>query len=362
MSSNKTALVLGATGGIGGEVARALLHRGWQVRALTRNPARVVGGDLDGVAWIAGDAMRAEDVMAAAQGADILFHGVNPPGYQNWRGLAIPMLRHSIAAAIATGARLIYPGSVYNFGPDAWPLCAEDSPQHPRTRKGGIRVEMEAMLRAAVPQGLRFLTVRAGDFFGPKAPSSWVTKLMMAGGKPLRAVTTPEVPGIGHAWAYLPDLAETIARLAEREAEVPAAETFHFGGHFLPGRQMAEAVRRAAGQDGLPVRGFRWLPVYLGAPFVTFLREVMEMRYLWREEIRLDNRRLLAFLGQEPQTALDAAVEATLRGVRASGEVVTSAPARASSGSKAAASQADSEAIGARHDGSRRLYSLRTSL
>jgi nucleoside-diphosphate-sugar epimerase len=360
--SNKTALVLGATGGIGGAVARALLRRGWQVRALTRDPSRVAGGDLDGAAWIAGDAMRPEDVMAAAQGATILFHGVNPPGYRNWRGLAIPMLRHSIAAATASGARLIYPGSVYNFGPDAWPLCAEDSPQTPRTRKGRIRVEMEAMLRAAVPQGLRFLTVRAGDFFGPKAPSSWVTKLMMADGKPLRAVTTPEVPGIGHAWAYLPDMAETIARLAAREAELPAAEIFHFGGHFLAGRQMAEAVRRAVGDDRLPIRGFSWLPVYLGAPFVTFLREVIEMRYLWREEIRLDNRRLVAVLGEEPHTALDAAVDATLRGVRAAGEVVTSAPARASSISKTAASEAMSEAIGAQHDGSRRLYSHSTGL
>lgn len=328
--SNKTALILGATGGVGGAVAQALLRRGWQVRALTRDPSRAMGGDLSGVQWIAGDAMRAEDVLAAAEGADILFHGANPPGYRNWRGLAIPMLANAIAAAQKTGARLIYPGSVYNFGPDAWPLCAEDAPQHPRTRKGRIRVEMEAMLRTGVPQGLRFLTVRAGDFFGPKAPSSWVAQVLMAAGKPMRAVTTPEVAGVTHTWAFLPDLAETVARLAEREAELPAAETFHFGGHVLRGRGMAEAVQRAAG-GGLPVRPFGWLPIYLVAPFVTFAREVIEMRYLWRQDLRLDNRRLLAFLGEEPHTALDAAVGQTLRAIRAAAGEVTSAPARASS-------------------------------
>ena len=234
--SGKTALVLGATGGIGGAVARALLRNGWQVRALTRDPARAAGSDLKGVIWIAGDAMRAEDVMAAAKGAAILFHGVNPPGYRNWRGLAIPMLANSIAAATATGARLIYPGSVYNYGPDAWPLCTEDAPQTPRTRKGRIRVEMEAMLASGAARGLRYLTLRAGDFFGPQAPSSWVTSVLMAGGRPLRAVTTPEVPGVRHSWAYLPDMAETILRLAEREAELPAAERFHFAGHILTGR------------------------------------------------------------------------------------------------------------------------------
>ncbi len=357
--NSKTALVLGATGGVGGAVALALLGHGWQVRALTRDPSRVVAGDLKGVAWIAGDAMRAEDVMAAAEGTTIVFHGVNPPGYRNWRGLAIPMLRHSIAAATASGARLIYPGSVYTFGPDAWPLCAEDAPQNPQTRKGRIRVEMEAMLEAGTAQGLRFLIVRAGDFFGPRAPSSWVTSLLMANGKPLRAVTTPEVPGVPHAWAYLPDMAEAILRLAEREAELPAAARFHFGGHILAGRAMAEAVRRADGNPRLPIRGFNWLPVYLGAPFVTFLREVIEMRYLWREDIRLDNGRLVAFLGAEPHTPLDAAVSATLRGVRAAAtKVVTVATARASS----SPGNADVEAIGATDGRGRGLHPVRTGL
>jgi len=364
MMSSKTALVLGATGGIGGAVARALLRHGWQVRALARDTARVAAGELRDVAWIAGDAMRAGDVMAAAEGAAILFHGVNPPGYRNWRGLAIPMLANSIAAATASGARLIYPGSVYTFGPDAWPLCAEDAPQNPRTRKGRIRVEMEAMLDAGTARGLRFLTVRAGDFFGPQAPSSWVTRLMMADGKPLRAVTTPEMPGVPHAWAYLPDMAETVLRLAEREAELPANARFHFGGHVLAGRAMAEAVRRADGKQngngGPPIRGFNWLPVYLGAPFVTFLREVIEMRYLWREDIRLDNRRLLAFLGEEPHTPLDAAVAETLAGVRSAARVtagrVTAAAARASSSTGNPAA----EATGATDGRGRRLQPGRT--
>ena len=33
--TNNTALVLGATGGIGGEMVRQLLAAGWQVRAMT---------------------------------------------------------------------------------------------------------------------------------------------------------------------------------------------------------------------------------------------------------------------------------------------------------------------------------------
>lgn len=49
----------------------------------------------------------------------MIFRGANPPGYRNWRGLAIPMLRNAIVAAEQEGARLTYPGSVYVYGPDA---------------------------------------------------------------------------------------------------------------------------------------------------------------------------------------------------------------------------------------------------
>ena len=208
---------------------------------------------------------------------------------------------------------------MYNYGPDTGEVVSEASPRNPRTRKGRIRVEMEGMLHDAVAQGLRTLVVRAGDFFGPRAPSSWVSKLMLGEGRAdLRAVVTPELPGVGHAWAYLPDLAETVALLADGEASLPAEERLHFGGHYLPGRGMAEAVRRVAGGT-LPIHPFPWLPVYLGAPFNTFLREVIELRYLWRVPLRLDNGRLVAPLGQEPHTPLDAAIRASFDALRASG-------------------------------------------
>ena len=307
MAEQRTALVIGASGGAGGAVAQALLAHGWRVRGMARHPQPGGGG----IEWIAGDAMRAEDVARAAAGVSLIFHGANPPGYRNWRGLAIPMLRHAVAAALANRARLILPGNVYNYGPDAGALVNERAPQRPRSRKGAVRVEMEAMLRGT--PGLRALVLRAGDFFGGRGRSSWFAAAMVKPGRALRSVTDPTTPGIGHAWAYLPDFAETVARLAEIEAELPAFDSFHFAGHWTdPGREMAEAIRRASGNPALPVKRFPWAVLYLGAPFVTFLREMIEMRYLWREPLQLDNRKLAALLGGEPHTALDEAVRRSL--------------------------------------------------
>ncbi len=117
MTVNGTALVLGATGGIGGEIARLLLTRGWKVRALHRNPDSLTASRAtSGLTWQKGDAMSTADVAAAASGVSVIVHAVNPPGYRNWGKLVLPMLDNTIAAARSQGAGILLPGTVYNFG------------------------------------------------------------------------------------------------------------------------------------------------------------------------------------------------------------------------------------------------------
>ncbi|MEO8115119.1 MAG: NAD-dependent epimerase/dehydratase family protein, partial [Phenylobacterium sp.] len=230
------ALVIGATGGIGGAVAERLLAGGWLVRALNRDPqAAQRRKGLAGVEWVRGDAMVAADVVAAARGATLIVHGANPPAYRNWAGLQMPMLGATIAAAKAVGARIVFPGTVYNFGPDAFPNLREDSPQRPKTRKGRIRVQMEQALEQASKEGVRVLIVRAGDFFGPAPGNNWLSQGLVKPGRPLGGFTYPGPLGIAHAWAYLPDMAETMVRLAERDAELGAFEVFHMRGQEISG-------------------------------------------------------------------------------------------------------------------------------
>jgi nucleoside-diphosphate-sugar epimerase len=309
----KTALLIGATGGVGREVAWALASRGWHLRALHRMPEGIsISLPPDRVAWIKGDAMKSEDVVNAARDVAVIVHAANPPGYKNWRGLAIPMLRNSIEAARISNARLIFPGNLYNFGPDAAALLSETAPQNPPTRKGRVRVEMEDMLKAAAT-GTRSLVIRAGDVFGGHGPSSNFSNVLVKPRRPLRAIVYPGRRATGHAWAYLPDYGETIARLAEIEADLPPFDIFHFGGHWIePGLEIVESVRRAAGRPDLPIRRFPWFAIRLLAPFVSLLREVEEMRYLWDIGVQLDNSKLVALIGDEPHTPLDTAIRASL--------------------------------------------------
>lgn len=316
-AQSKIALVIGATGGIGGEVAGALTWHGWQVRALVRDVAKAQRhAPAPGIDWIEGDAMNGADVADAATGVDLIVHAANPPGYRDWDKLAMPMLENTIAAARAAGARILFPGTIYNFGPDAFPVLREDSPQHPKTRKGAIRVAMEKRLREAADGDVPVLIVRAGDFFGPRTGNNWFAQGVVKPGGPLKKIVNPGAPGVGHAWAYLPDLAEAMVLLAERGGELETFAVFHFAGHWdADGTQMAAAIRRVTGRADLPVRRFPWALVWLASPFVTLFREMRELRYLWRTPIRLDNTRLVGTLGREPHTSLEAALTRTLEGL-----------------------------------------------
>ena len=310
-TSQPIALVIGATGGIGGEAASALVRHGWTVRGLTRRdqPAKA------GIAWIAGDAMVAADVARAAQGVSLIVHAANPPGYKDWDKLVLPMLDNTIAAAKANGARILLPGTVYNFGLDAFPLIDETAPQKPNTRKGKIRVEMERRLKAASADGAPVLIVRAGDFFGPHAGNNYFGQAVVKPGAPPTSVTEPSAKGVSHAWAYLPDLAETMARVLDRADRLGSFEVFHFSGHQLAWGEMGASIRRVLGQPKLPIKAFPWWMIVALSPVVPVFSEMAEMRYLWREPMALIDGKLRAFLGEVPHTPLDVAVAVSLRGL-----------------------------------------------
>ncbi|UMR29464.1 NAD(P)H-binding protein [Massilia sp. MB5] len=331
MTTQQKVLVLGASGGIGGEMVKQLLAQGWAVRALKRGlgaPRRESGG----VEWVEGDALNAQAVAEAAAGCSVIVHAVNPPGYRGWGEQVLPMLDNTIAAAKAHGATIVLPGTVYNFGPDAFPVLHEDSPQHPLTRKGQIRAELEKRLREASEAGaVRVVIVRAGDFFGPGARNNWLSQGMVRPGQVPSEVKLPGAPGVGHQYAYLPDVAATMLALLAIRETLPAFASFHMGGYWdHDGKQLGQAIQRvvtARGGRSPKMKAFPWWLIRLISPFNETLREMLEMRYLWQQEVRMENRLLREVLGVEPHTPLEIALEHTLESL---GCLPAPAPASAS--------------------------------
>ena len=299
-----TVLVLGANGGVGGETARALVAHGWTVRGLTRSPR-----EGDGIDWRIGDAMDRDAVLAAAQGCEAIVHAVNPPGYRDWERLVLPMLDNSIAAARANDARLALPGTIYNYDPRTSPVVTPDSPQRPNTRKGAIRVAME---NAIAQSGVKAVILRAGDYFGPRPGNSWLSQGLVTPGKRVGRVMVPGKKGVGHGWAYLPDVGETFARLLDKGDGLPRFARYHFAGTWDDdGTRIAGAIGKSVGR---PIQTWRmpWWLLPLAGLFNPTMKEMVEMRPFWEHPVRLDNADLVAAIGPEPHTPLDVAMAASL--------------------------------------------------
>jgi len=305
----RSVLILGANGRLGQAAATAFAARGWRVIAQTRRP---LGYALPGVT-AANVALDDTDALfAAARGVEAIVYGIHPP-YPRWAREALPMLRLAIELALRLDARLLFPGTIYNFGAGMPARLTEATPQRPTTSFGTIRCQMEDEL-AARP-GLRSAVLCAGDFFG-SGDGVWfdrvLTKSIARG-----TLVYPGPLDQPHAWAYVPDLARAFVALAEHAA-LPAFSRWMFAGYTLTGAELLTAIEAAAAPLGLrPANGFRrgtlpWPVIRLAGLVVPTWRAISQLSYLWRTPHALDGSALQALVGPLATTPLATALRDTL--------------------------------------------------
>jgi uncharacterized protein YbjT (DUF2867 family) len=113
------ALVLGATGYIGGRLVPRLLNAGYVVRVLARDPARVGAFDWgDRVDVVKGDAADADAMREATEGVDVLYYLVHSMGAGKGFEQADREAAQTVAdsAAAASTGRIIYLGGLHPEG------------------------------------------------------------------------------------------------------------------------------------------------------------------------------------------------------------------------------------------------------
>ena len=304
-----TVLILGAAGRIGQVIALAFANAGWQVRAQAR---KALPEALQGHARVTPVSCDATDVAAltaAAQGARVLVNALNP-AYTEWDRLALPLADAALAVARASGALLMLPGNVYNFGREMPALLTPSTPEVGSTPKARIRIEMERRLADAASEGVDSVVIRAGDFFGGAGRGTWFDMALLTKlGK--RRFVYPGDEDVAHAWAYLPDLAQVFVRVAECREQLRGHHRLHFAGHTLTGRAMREALAQVIGQPLRPA-GLPWPLIRLASPFMPMWHELLVMRYLWQRPHALDDAALRALIGHVPQTPLPLALRSVL--------------------------------------------------
>ncbi|WP_423066370.1 NAD-dependent epimerase/dehydratase family protein [Devosia sp. CN2-171] len=304
--SRKQVIVIGINGHVGHHIAKAFVAAGWDVTGFGRSNRHPIAG----VRFVKGDAEDVAAMRAAIGDIDVVVNALNLPYHQWDKGRKEAQTERVIAAMGKSGKTLLFPGNIYNYAATDR-VVTPDMAQHPQTPRGEIRVSVENLYRDAAKRGdMQVLILRAGDFFGPESQGDWFDLVMLSEAKKgkLQLMGTR---GIGHAWAYLPDLGRAFEKLAWHRGELGAFENFHFAGTYVTPEQLGDAIV-AAVPVPLKVSLFpRWTINAMGL-VSPLMRELGKMAYLWEHPMELRDARLDAILGPDFATPFAEAVATTV--------------------------------------------------
>ena len=143
--------VVFGTGAVGMATYEALRRRGESVRLVNRSGHAPVPDDVE---VVGGDARDPGFTTAAASGARVVYQTLNPP-YTEWTAQFPALQAGVLAAAQATGARLVSMENVYMYGRPAGRPLTEDRTYDAHTEKGRLRGRMARELLAAHQDGTR---------------------------------------------------------------------------------------------------------------------------------------------------------------------------------------------------------------
>lgn len=322
----KTALVTGATGFLGGALARLLTAEGVHVRALVRRPNRdSYIRDLPNIQIVTGDLTQADTLSAATAGCDVVFHVAASIGgsLAHQRAANVEGTRHiALAAAQSQVSRFVHVSSIAVYGYAYHGDITEDLPPKPKSDPYNIsKAEAESALReVATAHGLPYTIIRPGMIYGPRS-GMWTGKMFQLG---RRAPTLWFGDGSGSAY---PIHVEDVVSQMLIQAEHPAALGQAFNATPDPSptwREFLGAYSQLAGHD-------RWLGLPYGlltmaAPIVEFfLRlsgEPRDIPLLAQMVQRRDHYKMThakTLLDWQPQITLEQGIQSCVPWLREEG-------------------------------------------
>lgn len=256
-----TFFLTGATGFVGGAVARELRAAGHDVRALVRNPSAAASLAAIGVALHAGDITDRNSMRAPMTGVDGVFHvagwykvglrdraaavAINIDGTRNvlelMRELQIPKGVYTSTLAVNSDTRGTVVDETYRF----------------RGRHLSVydwtKAEAHKIADALIAEGLPLVIVQPGLIYGPGDTSGVRTTLIQYLQRKL-----PMAPaGAAYSWAHVDD--EARGHVLAMKNGLPGRSYFLAG----PVHTLVEALTIAENITGIPAPKLRLPPVVL---------------------------------------------------------------------------------------------------
>ncbi len=265
------AVVTGASGHLGANLIRALLNRGYKVRALIHLTARALDG-LD-IERVPGDILDEESLKRAFTGADIVFHLAARISIVNWDWrkvftINVTGVQNVINACFSARIkRLIHTSSFHAHRQKPYNKPLDES--SPLLGKGKYppynysKALGEKIVSQAVEKGLDAVIINPAGMLGPYdfRPSYFGQTIISIAQGRLSALIDA-----GLSWADMRDVAEGMINAGEK---APPGAKYIFGGNWV---KLADIARIAADITGVKPPGVV-LPLWvakLAAPFAAY--------------------------------------------------------------------------------------------
>ncbi|WP_298259224.1 NAD-dependent epimerase/dehydratase family protein [uncultured Litoreibacter sp.] len=281
----KSVLILGANGQFGRNAVAAFSWANWNVTRFDHDR-----GSLCDAAW----------------GVDAIVNACTPE-HPDWAQQMPTLTDQLIETAKDTGATVLIPGSLYNYGTDLPVEVRESTPRRPTGPLGHFRETTERAYRDA---GVKTIILRAGDFIDAAPSKTWYHKVITA--KLHKGVV--DYPGqldAPHAWAFLQDLADVAVMLCDKASELPEFFEMNFPGYTITARELSHALEQASGQN-YALRQMPWWPLTLARAFWPTAKSRRETQYLWDRPHRIASDHLSEILPDFVPTPLHDAIAASL--------------------------------------------------
>ncbi|RAK18189.1 nucleoside-diphosphate-sugar epimerase [Anoxybacillus vitaminiphilus] len=304
----KTAIVFGATGGMGNALVEALVKRGISVIAFARSEHVLLEKQKNWGALaipMVGDAMKQEDVKEAVRKADLIFHSINIP-YQHWEPNLKIILSNILESCRIENKPFIYVDNIYSYGIQEH-KTTESARKNPHTKKGKLRFKL---LEQIEQSGVQYLVAHFPDFYGPNAGN---TLLHFTFQQMLKKNTVFYVgdTSIQREFIYIKDGAEALVELSLREDSF--GQTWNIpGAGTISGQEIAKIAGEYLKKEIRIKPIYKWMIQLVGL-FDPFMREYAEMMYLNEKPVILDGSKYERLIGPIPRTPYKIGIKETLK-------------------------------------------------
>ena len=260
-------MVTGATGFIGGNLARELWRRGDDVRALVRPGSNRLTIEDTGIVPIEGDILDRPSVERAVSGCEAVFHAA--AAYTFWSRHPAGVSRTNVEGTLnvletareAGVSRTVYTSTVGTIGLPKEGLGAEDTPLDPKSLHGHykgskFRAEQEAMSIAAA--GMPLVVVNPTAPVGP-----WDVKPTPTG-KMVLDFLRRKVPAYLKTGMNLVDVADVVEGHILALEKGKSGERYILGNRNVSLKEIFDILSSLTGLAAPRIRAPYWLVVGVG--------------------------------------------------------------------------------------------------